>query len=332
MFGSKIGAGTTLSKPPTKTTTSATAGKPMTGFSKGLGAAGKPFIEKYQVLEDTKLGDKTSLDDTTLDGKPGHSEDYINEYFKGTLFYQKTFKNKITTLEKVESFDKQMNEIEIDVKRSIDHTLNILAGEIAHGNSVIKDARDQLENLKELKKSHKKHSFPSPFFQQFMDDLNKKAQDVKDSIKSFERSLEPSTEKQTSDSLLNLIRTQHNAIIRCSANLSNIQKSIEPLKEKIITIMKDDGKNTDFVSSIGISDETTEINTLNVIDQYNKFLEGRKRDLEKRTAMKEEVLKEKCAVAATKTAFGGSRFGGLNKTSGTSNLASKANATTNTTK
>ena len=276
-----------------------------TTFGKASAAAPIPYLE-LKITEDYKIDDKQSITITAIDQKEHSANDYLSEYFKGTYFYQNVFKTKMTRLEGIDLFDKQMKEIEGDIQRSIDHTLNILSNEIEHGRSVLEDAREQLDQLRNFKESPKRHVFPSPFFQQFVKDLDKKAEDVKDSIQSFERSLHQSNEKQTTASLINLIRTQHNTIIRSSAKLSRVQKNLEPLREQVMRIMEDRGKDTDILSSRANDSNVNDTNRLDVIEEYNKFLDGRKRNLEKRTPLTEAQLKEKCAkpAAGAKKGFG----------------------------
>ena len=293
-----------------------------TGFGAkgGLAVAAKDFsktIETFKCTEDYILGqqDKKSTATTgvgTSKTQVDPNDIYVEAYFLHTYNFQQEFKKKITPFEVSESFDKQMEEIKTTAKRSISHTLNILAGEISHGQSILNEANAQLEKFMSYKENQKKpHSFPSPFFSQFISDLDRKSKSINESISIFERSFEDDDDKQSTDSFIQLIQSQHDAIIRCAAKLSKVKNNTEQLRNTVVSVLKKQG----ITYNDAYHEASHDINNdLDVIQAYQDYLNERKRNLEKRD--KTTKFEELCKPAATTTANKfGNTFGNKTGTS-----------------
>jgi len=229
-------------------------------------------------------------------------------------------------LEGIEAFDKKLLEIEVNSTRSILHYLSILSSEIDHGNLIVSEIRDELESFRrDLANSGKNRSTTSPFLSRFMSNIKKRSLDINESISSLEKNLQIHAPLENPMSVVQVIKEQHDAILRCGARLSDIRDKSEEIMQRLSESLKKQGVNSDVLKSIRMSEDRNSI-VSQVEHSYEQYKEERKRNLEKRDKTTNFVTI--CARPTTGKFGLGSKLGGLSSTSSTLN---KGTTTTNST-
>lgn len=217
--------------------------------------------------------------------------------------------------EGAESFDKKISEFESNATRSITHSLVILSNEIDHGKSVISESRDQLDSLRKDKENLQScRTFPSPFFAKYIDNIEKQKTDISDAIAIFEKSLTRENFTLTPMVLVQLIESQHDAIVRCSARMADVKEHSDRLKDKIKEIAKK--RNIIIDDALLYDEEDDKSSTVMQVDSaFKQFQAERKRNLEKRD--RTTKFAEVCQPQK-KTGLGGKGILGTNRTAKTS--------------
>ncbi|EAX94235.1 hypothetical protein TVAG_001520 [Trichomonas vaginalis G3] len=228
------------------------------------------------------------------------------------LEIQSDFTKTVKPLEGVESFNKVMNEIEINATRALQHTLTTLSNEVNFGKSVIDDSREKLDEFRRSQRgiqSNSNQTFPSAFFTKYVEDIDKKAEEITDAIKLYERSLEPPKYSTNPTTLIQMIEFQHDAIIRCASKMADIKDKTNKLLERVSDRYKNNGLKTDILDSKEAETEKMS-DAIHIEAAYKQYLNKRKADLEKRD--KKTNFEELCKGTATNT-FGSGLGGGLGK-------------------
>lgn len=212
------------------------------------------------------------------------------------------FDKTVKPLEGVESFNKGMNEIEINATRAIKHTLTSLSKEVNHGKSILDESREKLEEFRHstgVLEANSNRTFPSTFFLNYIDDLGKKASDITETIRLFEKSMEPSKSTEDPRILKELLESQSDAIVRCGTKMADIKDKSDKLMEKLIRTFKKHGLQTDHLEFK--RDIEKDSDSLEIESSFKQYLAQRKRDLEKRDT--KTNFSELCSQTA-KTSFG----------------------------
>ncbi|EAY02563.1 hypothetical protein TVAG_116170 [Trichomonas vaginalis G3] len=233
-----------------------------TSLSLGKKAVYGPTVEEGMLIQDLEVEARNILIDT-----------YNNAV---NLFA------KEKPIDGLDSFGKKITDLYDDVNRSINHTLLHLANEIDHGNSMIKEARDELDTFhRDYTDSLHSQTFPSPFISRFTDNLQQRSKNLSEAITSYETKLQNNEQAESPAVLVQVLQEQYNAIIRCSARVSEIQRKSQSLHETFKRIFQNKDRK---ISDLRLdSEENGKQSVVNSVQTaYDEYLEERRRLLEKR--------------------------------------------------
>lgn len=238
---------------------------------------------------------------------------FIETYTKCILPNQKS-----KSLEGVDSYGKKVSDVYDECVRAIQHTLVALASEVDHGNSLVSEARADLDMYHADKtNSYLSHTFPTPFMSRFINNIEKRKNNLSEAISEYENKIQEGKQAENSTLLLQVLQEQNEAIVRCSSRISEIQRKADELRsllekrasamhrQSIIKFVTEDDSKKSIVSAVQTS--------------YVQFLEERKHNIEKRdTTTNYKTLCEVPKSSNSKNRVGSaSLIFGKNKTAGT---------------
>ena len=240
---------------------------------------------------------------------------------------------KVKPLEGAEAFEKRLSELEDDATKAVHHTIMTLANEIDHGNAIISEYRDELDTSRSDFNTAVRGSrtLPSPFLVRFADSLQKRASNLNEAIHSFEQHLEVSSPLKSPQELIHVLQQQHDAIIRCSARISQIKEKSNEIQKKVKTLLPNRNINESTLDEYDKSEQERSSFAKTVLEDYNRFKSGRIRDLEKRNTNPEQFKTKQGTNQNTFSFSFGSKpnTGSTSSTLSSFNFGNKTN-TTNT--
>lgn len=272
-----------------------------------------PTVEESTLIQDLEVDARNIIIDT---------------YLKGVNLYTKE-----KPIDGLDSLGKKLSDLSEDATRIIQHTLLHLANEVDHGNAAIREARDELDTFhRDYTDALHPHKFPLPFISRFADKIQQRSKNISEAITAYESKLQSTEQPDSPAVLVQVLNEQYNAIIRCSARVSEIQRKSQEIRNLFETKLKEKNAN---ISALKLQTDGRE--KLSIIESietaYDQYVEERKRLIEKRDTTTN--FSQECAVEVKKTGFGGtSKFGfggggfGANKGTTGSTLGATAGSTT----
>ena len=182
-------------------------------------------------------------------------------------------------------------------------SLTSLAHQIDAGKKIVKEYSDELKiSQEDYRNSEQIRSLPSPFIIRFVDNVEKLADDLSQSISAFGSHLQPSLKPDDDMVIYNYLNEQHNAIVRCSSKVSKINEKLITVRNNLASKLKINA------FSFSQSEPHTE-NTYaqSIQSKYQQFLAQNRNKNQKR--LEESDLFGNSTVEAPKTSSFGSSFG-----------------------
>ena len=253
--------------------------------------------------------------DVVADIKEVNAFNMIVDTFENVSSHQRISKS----IEGIDSYGKRISDIYDESHRAIQHTLLALANEVDFGNSIVEEARADMERFHMEKTNNYMSHYAGNPLSRTIDMLEKRKTSLSDAISEFENRLVPPSESQNPVLLVQILQEQNKAIIRCSARVAEIQRKTNEIREKLQQHSR--GK-----TSFRLSGDTPTRKSIveTVQDAYEDYLKERKRNLEKRDTKTD--FQTKCVVQQTGT----SKFGMSRQFGSGLKAQTNTNASTNT--
>lgn len=234
---------------------------------------------------------------------------YAGSILNGLIRVAGDFQKDNTPLEGVDVFEKRLAAIESAATKAYVHTVMTLAGELDHGNAAVAEYRSYLETARRdyTLALRPKHT-TSPFLQRYVDSIQKRGRVLEDAIDAFDKALDFDDCARSSQSLRDVLIQQQEAIIRCSARLSEIKERAAAVQKEVVAKLRANGVDAAEIERDD-ADESGPSRAANVREEYEQFLQNRKRDLEKHDLNEEKYKKP--VQKSTAFSFGGGTGGGL---------------------
>ena len=231
----------------------------------------KDFIDVYQTIQDHK---EPAAKSTTYSSK--NIESSIESIKKGTV-------NELLT------------------------NLTSVANNIDHGKSVLKELQNELAIAKsDLTNSSHLRNPPTPFIRRYVAKINKMAVDLEQMLASAGSFLQPQQKITTNPSqiMVDLLTQEHNAIVRCSARVAQVQTKLTSVRSEL------ESKLNISHSQIDLDDHQLESsNQQNIQIKYKQFLNDRKRKITKQNEESDLLGNSTKPVQSQSSGFGfGSGF------------------------
>lgn len=318
-FGSSLGNKSTTSASTGSSFGKTTGSGGLSGFG-GFGSSSSKFslggkqdavITESMTLEEVKKKQDESKEKNECIYAAVLLNDIINKS-NGT-------QKNISPIEGADAFDKKLTSILDDAEHGLMHSMVTLANEIDNGNIAISEFRHELETSKRylVVASNPVHSYQSPLLSRYIHSIEKQSEIINEAISSFDNILNHEEAQPNSQSIKELLRQQHDGIARCSTRISKLEQRANEIRSAVIMKFKRKGYETsDFESYNDVEMKSSIEKSIN--DEYNQFLQNRKRDLEKRETNADKFKKP---AQQTGGLGGGSgfKFGGFGSNSGFGN-------------
>lgn len=216
-------------------------------------------LEEGKLIEDLEVGPFNMI---------------VKTYTECILQYQKA-----KPLEGIDTYGKKVADVYDDSIRAIQHTLSALASEVDHGNSLIAEARADLDMYHADKtNSYASHAFPTPFMSRFVHNLEKRKKNLSEAISEYENKLQEGKQTESPALLVQVLQEQNEAIVRCSSRVSEIQRKTDELRSFLQNRTMRSHSNLKYMDE----DDSKRSVVSTVQMQFEQFLEERKRCIEKR--------------------------------------------------
>lgn len=253
---------------------------------------------------------------------------YAAVLFNDIITKSNEVQKNISPIEGADAFDKKLTSILEDAEHGLMHSMLTLANEIDNGNMEISEFRHELEASKRclVIASKPLHSYQSPFLSRYVHAIEKQSEIINEAISSFDNILNHEEPPPNSQSIKELLRQQHDGIARCSTRISNIEKRVNDIRNDVIMNFKRKGYETsDFESFNDVEMKASIEKSIN--DEYEQFLQNRKRDLEKRETNADKFKKP----TTQSSGFGGFKTSGFSSSGFGSGFGNNNKSGSNTT-
>lgn len=294
---------------PAATTTTTTTGATTTGTNLFGSNANNTSATKTNMFGSStfSFGKSGSAGSTASSANQNNDFIYAGSILYGLIKVANEFQKDNTPLEGVDAFEKRLANIEESATKAYVHTVMTLASEIDHGNTAIAEYRSLLETARRdyTLALRPKHS-TSPFLQRYVDSIQKRGKILEDSIDSFDKALDFDDNARSSQSLRDVLIQQQEAIIRCSSKLSEIKERASEIQKEVVMKLKSNGMDASEIEKVE-SDEVGISRASIVKEEYEQFLQNRKRDLEKHDLNEEKYKKPE--QKSSGFSFGSGLFG-----------------------
>ncbi|OHT04467.1 hypothetical protein TRFO_06377 [Tritrichomonas foetus] len=239
--------------------------------------------------------------------------------------------------DETETFENSICDLENSIKSLTCENLYNLSGEVDYGKNEVLAYRSELEEMRNvlaaITADHRKKKI---FVRDYFNNLLRKSEIIKEAIESIENitDLRQShaffNDIQTNDIILSC-QNQHNAILRCSSKICELQERTEFVRQKVEKYLLT--KNSFNCSRNLSKDDSTEMSlTDQLIADYSSHQDERKRNLEKRHTDSSKFMKPKQQTSNFSFGTGTSNMfgGGQPKANfGTNNSISQSFGATN---
>lgn len=313
----------------------------MFGFGNNNNNQKKPEEEEYRMTEQMLI---SNLPDNLLDKfvlayqsmkkvsaiLKGKNEDNVKDPTAVSDIKDKTkIRMNWKMLEDLEVNQKKIEKIMEESKKVIEGSLTLRAHRIDAMKCLYKE---RLKELRDAKKHYEESShlrtLPSPFIKNFVENVEKEADEVTHSLNTYSSYFGADIKKNTRDNDYQFLLEEHESIVRCASRISILQKKLAATKDEVETRLKIDPHM--FKQYEKNSEDTSE---QLIRLRYKQFLASEKKKAETETEESDlfgnstKVVKEqpkKTGFSFGTGSFGSSSFGNKSgNNSGTSLFGSK---------
>lgn len=251
-------------------------------------------------------------------------EDVTDKNIRDTIIdvYKEIENNKKLIREGKESNSerqKTLDQIHDKVADDIFGSLSSIARQIDSGTKLLKEYENDLKISKtdhSISNSEPNESHPSVFLLKYVDDLEKTAESLSQSISAYSSHLQSQTNSIASDdqienqTLFHFLKEQSEAIYRCSTKVSRLNEK----RNRVQQILNQKLKINTFI--FNIEEEATENSTVQSIkSKYQQFQEQKKQK-EKKNSDQSDILGNSTVISKTATNSFGFNFGNTSFGSG----------------
>ncbi|KAH0791671.1 hypothetical protein GPJ56_004357 [Histomonas meleagridis] len=207
--------------------------------------------------------------------------------------------------------------------------LTSVANNIDHGKAELEELQSELNIAKsDLTNSSHIGDPPTPFIRRYVAKINKMAIDLENMLASAGRYLQPQQKITTNSSqvMVDLLSQEHEAIVRCSARVSQVQAKLTSVRSELESKLNVSHSQLDF------SDYQFESSyQQNIQVKYKQFLNDRKRKVTKRNEESDLLGNSTKPVQTQGTGFGfGFGFGSGGFGTGSTGFGSTGSGTGST--
>lgn len=207
---------------------------------------------------------------------------------------------------------KTLDQIHDKVADDIFGSLSSIARQIDSGTKLLKEYENDLKISKtdhSISNSEPNESHPSVFLLKYVDDLEKTAESLSQSISAYSSHLQSQTNSIASDDqienqmLFHFLKEQTEAIYRCSTKVSRLNEK----RNRVQQILNQKLKINTFI--FNIEEEATENSTVQSIkSKYQQFQEQKKQK-EKQNSDQSDILGNSTVISKTAANSFGFSFG-----------------------
>ncbi|KAH0787213.1 hypothetical protein GPJ56_008927 [Histomonas meleagridis] len=272
--------------------------------------------QEQLISENTKLEEIKKMQDDSKEKKDNYV--YAASILNDIIQMSNEVQKEMSPIEGAEAFDKKLSSTLEDAQRLLSSMISI-SHEIGNGNSEISKFRNDLETSKHETRTalRQSHSSASSFLHRYVSLISKRSKVINETINTFENALNHDYTSPTYESLSNLLQEQHKVILRCSSRVSTVKTAVKKFREE----------HSDQTTSLELQDDSESKASLteSIVNEYNEFLQGRKRDLEKRETNADKFKKPEQKAYSFGSTTTGNQWNGFGQNNSNSSRQGNSN-------